>query len=98
MATLSEETYKVTFKLVMQNENDGQETRSVSFDSFKNDTTELLVAARAIGSSLVGSYNQFIQPTGWRDYDYSDMAYTTISVTPVIEHLIKMTDEEITPS
>lgn len=98
MATLSKETYRVTFKCVMQNENDGQESRNVSFDSFKNDTTELLVAARAIGASLVGSYNQFIQPSGWRDYDYSDMAYTTISVTPVVEHNIEMIDEEITPS
>lgn len=98
MATLSKETYRVIFKCVMQNESGGQENRNVSFDSFKNDTSELLVAARAIGASLVGSYNQFIQPTGWRDYDYSDMAYTTISVTPVIEHNIEMIDEEITPA
>lgn len=98
MATLSKETYRVTFKLVMQNEDDGQESRNVSFDSFKQDTNQLLVAARAVGASLVSSYNQFIQPTGWRDYNYSDMAYTTISVTPVVEHNIEMIDEEITPA
>ena len=98
MATLSKETYRVTFKCVMQNEDDEQETRNISFDSFKTDTSELLIAARAIGASLVGSYNQFIQPTGWRDYDYSDMAYTIISVTPVVEHNIEMTDETITPA
>lgn len=95
---ITKETYRVSFKLVMQNEDDDQESRSVSFDSFKDDTDELLDAAQAIGASLVGSYNQFIQPTGWRDHDYSDMAYTTISVTPVVEHNIEIIDEEITPA
>lgn len=97
MAQTVTETYRVSFKCLMQNDIETN-TRTVSFDSFKQDTTALTAAATAISQRLVSDYNKFIQPTGWRDSDYTEDEWTTISVTPTIEHNIEIKLEEILPT
>lgn len=96
MATLQEELYRANFKCTLQRGTEN-ESRNIYFDSNFTDIVQIQQGANVIAQSLVGGYNKFVQPTGWRDADITEDEWETIGVTPVIEHNITLTMDEVTP-
>lgn len=93
---LTKDVYRANFEIKMQRDTD-TESRNIYFDCYTQDTSSIASGAQAISQSLVGGYNKLIQPTGWRDADDTEEAWTTVGVTPVIEHTTTTTYDEIVP-
>lgn len=96
MASIITENYRANFKCTLQQGTENM-SRNIYFDSYIQDMASIATAANLIAQSLVGGYNKFIQPTGWRDNDTAEDEWTTIGVTPIIEHTIEQTLDEVTP-
>lgn len=96
MAATTTELYRANFKCTLQRGTEN-ESRNIYFDSNFKSVDSIASAAESVAESLVGAYNKFIQPTGWRDNDVTEDEWITIGVTPSIEHNIEITLDEVTP-